>query len=155
MEDEIKNIVGSLVDQLKDTDGVAKKAREEKEPLKREDLEDFVIHKSGYLVEDALEMVQNMRDFIVSAPNSEDISAFADLINATSSAIDNLNKINLQNKKSDTSVKLKTMELDAKRQMQEIDNNVKVLLTREEAFKALLDRTKPVEAEIIENKKLD
>ena len=154
MEDEIKDIVGSLVDQLKDTNGVAEQARIEREPLKKEDLESFVIQRSGALVEDALEMVQNMRDFIRSSPNSDDVSALADLINATSSAIDNLNKINLQDKKSSTSVKLKTMEIEAKKDMQEIDNTTKLLATREEVLKMLLNNAKPIEAEIIEDKKI-
>jgi hypothetical protein len=154
MEDEIKDIVGSLVDQLKDTNSVADRARVEREPLKKEDLENFVIQRSGTLVEDALEMVQNMRDFISSSPNSDDVSALADLINATSSAIDNLNKINLQDKKSNTSVKLKTMEIEAKKEIQEIDSSTRLMATREEILKMILNNAKPIEAEIIEDKRL-
>lgn len=155
MEDEIHDIVGSLVDQLKDANTVAEKARVEREPLKKEDLENFVIQQSSALVQDALEMVQNMRDFIISSPSSDDVSALADLINATSGAIDNLNKINLQDKKSNTSVKLKTMDIDAKKEMQEVDNNTKLLATREEILKMLLNNAKPIEAEIVENKRID
>ena len=155
MNNEVQDIVGSLVDQLQEANKVAEHAREEREPLKKEDLENFVIQKSGALVEDAMEMVANMRDFIISAPNSDDVSALADLINATSSAIDNLNKINLQDKKSNTSVKLKTMEIQSKKEMLESDNTQRVLTTREEIFKMIVNNAKPVEAEIIEDKRID
>jgi soluble P-type ATPase len=154
MEDEIQDIVGSLVDQLKDTNIAAQRADAEREPLKKEDLQNFVIQKSGALVEDALQMVQNMRDFIVSSPNSDDISALADLINATSSAIDNLNKINLQDMKTNTSVKLKTMEIEAKKDLQETDNTNRLMATREEVLKMILNNAKPIEAEIVEDKRL-
>jgi soluble P-type ATPase len=154
MEDEIQDIVGSLVDQLKDTNIAAQRADAEREPLKKEDLQNFVIQKSGTLVEDALQMVQNMRDFIVSSPNSDDISALADLINATSSAIDNLNKINLQDMKTNTSVKLKTMEIEAKKDLQETDNTNRLMATREEVLKMILNNAKPIEAEIVEDKRL-
>jgi hypothetical protein len=153
--DDDKDTIGSLIEQLQDTNNMAARARSEREPLKKEDLENFVISKSGELVQDALEMVQNMRDFVVSAPISEDVSALADLINATSSAIDNLNKINIQDKRSNTSIKLKEMDIQSRKELQQNDNDTKLLATREEVLKMLLDKAKPIEAEIIESKRIE
>ena len=155
MNDEVQNIVGSLIDQLQDTNQRAEKIKNERNPLKKEDLEKFVIERGGELIEDALEMVATVKDFIISAPNAEDVDALAGLINATSAAMDTLNKINIADKKTDTSVKLKTMDIESKKELLQADNTQRVLATREEILKMLVDKSKPIEAEIIENKRID
>jgi len=155
MNDEVQNIVGSLIDQLQDTNQRAEKIKTERNPLKKEDLEKFVIERGGELIEDALEMVATVKDFIISAPNAEDVDALAGLINATSAAMDTLNKINIADKKTDTSVKLKTMDIESKKELLQADNTQRVLATREEILKMLVDKSKPIEAEIIENKRID
>ena len=154
MNDEVQNIVGSLIDQLQDTNQRAEQIKTTRDPLKKEDLERFVIERGGELIEDALEMVATVKDFIISAPNAEDVDALAGLINATSAAMDTLNKINIADKKSDTSVKLKTMDIESKKELLQADNTQRVLATREEIFKMLIDKSKPIEAEIIDSKRI-
>ena len=140
---------------MQDTNQRAEKIKTERNPLKKEDLEKFVIERGGELIEDALEMVATVKDFIISAPNAEDVDALAGLINATSAAMDTLNKINIADKKTDTSVKLKTMDIESKKELLQADNTQRVLATREEILKMLVDKSKPIEAEIIENKRID
>ena len=88
MSEEVQSIVGTLIDQLKENNKTVEKVKAERDPLKKEDLEKFVIERGGALIEDALEMVATVKDFIISAPNAEDVDALAGLINATSSAAD-------------------------------------------------------------------
>jgi len=155
MSEEVQDMVGSLIDQLRENNQVADKVKTVREPLKKEQLEDFVREKGANLVEDALEMVATVKDFIISAPNAEDVEALSGLINATAAAMETLNKINLQDKKSDTSVRLKEMEIKAKKELQEVDAGVKIMLTREEALRSLVNNAKPIQAEIIEDKRLN
>ena len=155
MSEEVQDMVGSLIDQLRENNQVADKVKTVREPLKKEQLEDFVREKGANLVEDALEMVATVKDFIISAPNAEDVEALSGLINATAAAMETLNKINLQDKKSDTSVKLKEMEIKAKKELQEVDAGVKIMLTREEALRSLVNNAKPIQAEIVEDKRLN
>jgi len=155
MSEEVQIIVGTLIDQLKENNKTVEKVKAERDPLKKEDLEKFVIERGGALIEDALEMVATVKDFIISAPNAEDVDALAGLINATSSAMETLNKINIQEKKSDTSVKLKTMDIESKRELLQADNTQRVLATREEIFKMLTDKAKPIEAEIVDDKRIE
>jgi hypothetical protein len=155
MNDEVQDMVGSLIDQLKENNQAIEKVKTVREPLKKEELEDFVREKGANLIEDALEMVATVKDFIISAPNAEDVEALSGLINATAAAMDTLNKINIQDKKSDTSVKLKTMDIKAKKELQETDAGVKLLTTREEVLKMLVNNAKPLQAEIIEDKRLN
>ena len=155
MNDEVQDMVGSLIDQLKENNQAIEKVKVVREPLKKEELEDFVREKGASLIEDALEMVATVKDFIISAPNAEDVEALSGLINATAAAMDTLNKINIQDKKTNASVKLKEMDIKAKKELQEADAGVKIMLTREEAMKALVNNAKPIQAEIIEDKRLN
>jgi len=152
MSDEVQDMIGSLIDQLRENNQVVEKVKTVREPLKKEELETFVREKGANLIEDALEMVATVKDFIISAPNAEDVEALSGLINATAAAMDTLNKINIQDKKSDASIKLKEMDIKAKKELQEADAGVKIMLTREEVLRNLANNAKPIQAEIIENK---
>lgn len=154
MDSETNNEVDTLLDQLQAVSIKADQIKVEKDPLRKEDLERFTIEKGGRLVEDALEMVATVKDFIISSPTAEDVDALSGLIKAASSAIEALNRLTVTDKKSETSVKLKQMDIASKKELQQNDNTQRVLATREEIFKMLVDKAKPIEAEIISDKKL-
>jgi len=155
MDSELNSEVGTLLDQLQAVSTKVERTREERDPLTKENLEKFTIEKCGELVQDALEMVATVKDFIISAPTAEDVEALAGLIKATTSAIDSLNTLTVADKRSDTSVALKKMDIEAKKELQQTDNTKRLLATREEIFKMLIDKAKPLEAEIIEDKRIN
>lgn len=155
MNDELNSEVGTLLDQLQTFSTKAETIREVRDPLKKEDLEKFTIEKGGELVQDALDMVATVKDFIISAPNAEDVESLAGLIKAASSAIDTLNHLAVANKRSDTSIKLKEMDISSKRELQQSDNTQRLLTTREEIFKMIADKSAPIEAEVIKSERVD
>jgi hypothetical protein len=155
MNDELNSEVGTLLDQLQTFSTKAETIREVRDPLKKEDLEKFTIEKGGELVQDALDMVATVKDFIISAPNAEDVESLAGLIKAASSAIDTLNHLAVANKRSDTSIKLKEMDISSKRELQQSDNTQRLLATREEIFKMLADKATPIEAEVVKSERVD
>ena len=75
--------------------------------------------------------------YLNAAPDAKDLSAYAELLNATSAAIETLNKIMVQDKKSDTLKDLKRMDHDLKR---DLIGDAKDMLvgTREDMFKKLV-----------------
>jgi hypothetical protein len=153
MNEEINEMVGDLIEQLQSNDTQEKQlSKPMNGDISKDNLEDYVIRKSSALVDGTIDMVETVRDYIVSAPESKDVSSLAELINAATNAVETLNKIVLSNKKNTTLVKVKEMDIASKKELQAADTDTKLLLTREEMFKALLDTAKPVEAEIIENK---
>lgn len=154
MDDQLNNEVGTLLDQLQAVNTKVEHVRQERDPLTKEGLEKFTIEKGGELVQDALEMIATVKDFIISAPNAEDVEALAGLIKAASSAIDSLNHLTVADKRSDTSIKLKEMDIASRKELQQTDNTNKLLATREEIFKMLVDKAKPIEAEIVEDKRI-
>jgi hypothetical protein len=155
MDDKTHDEVETLLDQLQAVSVKVKEVKKERDPITKEELEKFTIENGAALVQDALEMVATVKDFIISAPNAEDVEALAGLIKAASSAIDSLNHLTIQDKRSTTSVKLKEMDIASRKELQQDSNTHKLLATREEIFKMLVDKAKPVEAELIENKRID
>jgi hypothetical protein len=155
MDDELNSEVGTLLDQLQAVSTKVEQVKKERNPVTKEELEKFTIERGASLVEDALDMVATVKDFIISAPNAEDVEAYAGLIKAASSAIDSLNQLTIADKRSNTSVKLKEMDISSKKELQQTNIEHKQLATREEIFKMLIDKAKPIEAEIVEDKRID
>jgi hypothetical protein len=155
MSEEINDMVGDLIDQLQATNKEANQISRAEPSVNKDNLEDYIIRKSSALIEGTIDMVDTVRDYIISAPESKDVASLAELVNAATNAVETLNKIALSNKKHTTAVKIKEMDIASKREMQEADTNTKLLLTREEVFKKLISNAQPIEAELIENKQID
>lgn len=155
MEENINDIVDSLVGQLRDNNQQAERVRVQRDPIKKEQLEEFIIQRGGELVQDALDMVQTLRDDVLAAPDDKNVAAYAGLITATSNAIDTLNKTVLSDKKNNTMIKVKEMDIESRRELQQLEGQTKAALTREEIFKMLISNTKPIEAEIVADKRLE
>jgi hypothetical protein len=149
MSEELNEMVGDLLEQLNDANKKAEVAKKESNPLKKEDMERFVVEKAGKLVEESLDVVSNVKDYISSAPESKDVGSLADLIAATSAAIETLNKIIVTDKRNETVIKAKEMDIATKKELKEADNNNKLLATREQVFKMLID-TANTNAKIID-----
>lgn len=154
MSEELNEMVGDLLEQLQDANQKAEQAKKENNPLKKEDMERFVVEKAGKLVEESLEVVSNVKEYISSAPESKDVGSLAELIAATSTAIETLNKIIVTDKKNETTIKAKEMDIISRKELKEVDNNTKLLATREQVFKMLIDSAnksaKIIDAEIVE-----
>jgi len=135
MDDDIDPEIGSLIDQLRNNSIAIKAVQREPDLLKKEDIEMFVIQKAGALVEDSLEMIRTVKDYIISAPDPKGVESLAGLITATSSAIETLNKLIVTDKKTAAMFRLKEMDADLKRQLIEDQTNSKIKLTREEMLR--------------------
>jgi len=135
--------VSSLINQLKDASLVTKHVSST-EPdqinIPKEELEQFVINNAGKLIVESFDIMANYKDMITTAPNSEDVSAYADLIKAATNTLESLNKIVVQDKRSNTSIGLKKMDLDSKKEVIAYKSEQQLLTaSREEIFKKLMD----------------
>ena len=91
MADELDEAVSDIISQLKQNNKVAR-APVEESILDKENLEDFLIQNSGKLIKKSLSIVDNVNDYISSAPENRDVAALAELIKASSSAIETPSK---------------------------------------------------------------
>jgi hypothetical protein len=150
-DNEIDNTVNSILDQLKDVPVVAKKVEKAPADANKEALENFVVEYASRLIENATESVEYIKDSVQAAPTADDVISLAELIKSTSSALEVLNKIVVNNKKADTSMAIKKMDIESKREELEIKSNTILIASREEMMNQLFKKAKTIEAEIIES----
>jgi len=138
MDTDLDDAVNDILSQLKGTVAVAKKQPDE-EILTKDQLEEFIIKNSGKLVTKSLNIVDDVKDYVASAPDAKDVAALAELISATSSAIETLNKVYISDERNKTQVAVKQMDVDSRERMNITDNKTKILLSREDIMKALVN----------------
>ena len=139
MNEELDEAVNDILSQLKNTTVI--KQTPITDTLTKEKLEEFLIKNSGKLVTDSINLIDDMRDFVGTADaDPESISALAELIKAASSAVDTLNKIYISDERNKNQVKIKTMDIESKEKLSIMDNQTKVLLSREDIMKAIIDK---------------
>lgn len=142
--EETVNSVETIIDQLRNVPRVVAEASKYDDVLTKDNLEEFILKHTGSLVRQAAESVSLVKDYVETAPNAEDVTALAELIRATSSAVESLNKILVTDKRSQTALTIKQMDLQSKQEQFDTAVGVKLMLTREELMKQLLNPPKPV-----------
>lgn len=123
-----------------------------------DNINDYILQKTGNLIDAGLGAVSDLKDFVVQGQNPDEIAALSELISSTTKAIEALNRINLQNKKAKTDKELKTMDIEGKKAIAgslpgaNITNNtVNLVASREEIFKQLLSDVKDEPIEVVES----
>ena len=150
MEDIPGHDIGDLVDQLKNAEKYLKKPEkaEEEFNLNPEELEKFILNNAGKLVKKSIDMVDEVKQYVETAPESRDVSSLSELINASSSAIETLSKILVQNKRDKTQKEVKQMDIDGKKQLMQGEFNAKVMLSRDDVMKELFAKVEKEEKDI-------
>ena len=138
MDEDLNEAVDDIITQLKGNKKVAHVLEEE--ILDKDKLEDFLIEKSSKLINKSLNIVDNVNDYIQSAPENRDVAAMAELIKASSGAIEALNKLHTAKERNETQVTVKQMDVESKERLNIADNGTKLLLSRDDIMKALVDK---------------
>jgi hypothetical protein len=139
---ENNNEIDSIIEQLKNDSvpsSIVVKENNIDDSITDENVNSFVYKKSVELVSASLGAVQTIRDSVLTGVDPKEIAALSQLINATTRALDTLNQINLQNKKSKSNAELKKMELEANKMIaSKIPQTTNILIaSRDEILKGL------------------
>jgi hypothetical protein len=143
--DSISDAVDQLVNQLQSQNMPPANVKSD---IKKEDLESFLLQYSSQLIKGSVEFVDDLKQYIVSAPTAEDVTAMATLVNSSANAIETLNKLMITNKNIDAKFKLKQMDIDSKKELQEKQIEGRMLMNREELLKHLIEDSKIVNVEV-------
>jgi hypothetical protein len=137
--------VDDIISQLREFPAVVKKSEELNEIMDKNKVQDFVIEYSTRLIKSATESVEYVKDIVQAAPTPDDVSALAELIGSTSTALDILNKMSISDKKLDNAVKIKQMDIETKqKQLETKVAATTMLLTREEVMKQLIEQSNKI-----------
>jgi len=113
-----------------------------------ENLEEFVLKNSSEVVNSSINMLKNMESVVQTIQGAEEMAAYSELVNASTNAIDTLNKLLLQKKKNEAMLEIKKMDVENKKELQSNDHAVKVLASREEILKMMLSAKNNTQSEI-------
>jgi predicted RND superfamily exporter protein len=86
-----------------------------------------------------MEMINNMKEVVFHVPDSDNVSSLAELIKASTGAIETLNKLVTQDKKSQTQLQVKHMDIQSKKVLQDSEQEHKLKISREDVLKKLID----------------
>lgn len=109
-----------------------------------ENLEEYVYNSATTLINSSLSTLERVKRTVSSVVDHRELTALAELIKATTSSIDVLNKVVMENKKLKHSKEIKEMDIAAKKELgsTRIKNQTNILVTsREEVLKQLVDKT--------------
>lgn len=138
--------VKSLVDQLKESTKIAKTVDCEEFELKPEDLEQFILNNTGKLIKDSMNTIDDIKQYIINAPEPEDVHSLAELYKASTGAIETLNKILIQNQKSKTQLTVKKLDIESKLNLKNTTDDDKISFTRDEVFNKLMEKGNIIDA---------
>ena len=146
MDKDVDIVVDDLISQLKGTAAVSKELKKDEFNLDKEELENFLLNYSGKLIKGTVDYVEEVKQFITSAPDSRDVDALSKLVGASASAIESLNKILLQDKANEAKIQVKQMDIESKKELQDKNNErLGLTINREELVNQLLDDAKIIE----------
>lgn len=152
------NDIDSIIEELKNdavpTNSTLSSKPELKEMVTDENVGEYVYKKSAELVESTLGAVQSLKDNVLTGSDPKEIAALSQLINSATKALDQLNKINLQNKQAKSNEEIKKLEIEANSKNPKLPQHTNVLIaTRDEIMSQLFDKSsnkKPKEIDAIE-----
>lgn len=156
-EEEQYFSINELTEKLQDEVDIVKSKEKdynrEKDVAVKENLEKFILDKASELVVDGLDTIRELKSIFVSNPNAEEIESLAQSFKAVSAALSILKDIQVSNSKIESNKELKAMEIKAKKELLENKSKEsetqKILLTREEVMKQLINNSEIIEAEFM------
>ena len=138
-----------LIDQLKVSASESKKASSEDYNLPKEKLEEFVLNSTGKLVTQGLEIVEGVKDYVMNNPESREVVALSEALKAVASALSVVKDIHITQMKRESVKEIKTMEIESRKILKDEDRKERLLLSRDEVFKKIMDEAKCIEAEAV------
>ena len=109
-------------------------------------LEEKIISETNDIMDSTRNALESVLDMVQTSPqDAELVEAAASFVKAQTGLIDALSKLHLNKEKHKQNVELTKMRISADQQMNTENNQVKVLLSREEIMAQLMNDAKRVE----------
>jgi len=106
--------------------------------IDEESVGQFVMQNAAQIVKSGVDAIEYLKSEMLTAIDADEIAALSEIMRATTSAVDSLNKINIQNKKIKAAKELKQMDIDNKLSLPKGPGNINILVaTREEIMEKI------------------
>lgn len=136
--DSIDGAVDDILTQLSTQNHSITKAKQSAEVPDVDELEEYLVKTTARLIDTTLDAVDNVKDYISSAPENRDVASLAELMRSANSAIETMQKIHANKENIQARKDVKQMDIDSKKELNIMDNTAKLVMSREEVMKALM-----------------
>ena len=149
-------ILDDLLGQLKENTAFNNKAIKSNDGfnLPKDKLEEYILNTSGRLVQDSLDMIEVVKERVASAAEPDDVASLSELLKASTNAIETLNKVLIQDKRTLTTLTAKTMDIESKKEIAENDNKTKLMASRGEIIDRIIEDAKVIDISTPKEKEL-
>ena len=113
----------------------------------KDNVEEFVLRNSSEVVNSAMNILKSFEGAVQHIQSPDEIAAYSELVNASTNALDTLNKIVLQNKKAQAAKEVKQLDIESKQMLQANDHKMKLMASREDIIKILKDEINTIDVE--------
>ncbi|MDB4396200.1 hypothetical protein N9Z65_01145 [bacterium] len=134
---DIDNAVDDIITQLSTQNHSVTKSKQSAIVPDAEELEEYLVKTTARLIDTTLDAVDNVKDYISSAPENRDVASLAELMRSANSAIETMQKIHANKENIQSRKDVKQMDIDSKKELNLIDNTAKLVMSREDVLKAL------------------
>jgi DNA-binding protein len=143
MSENIDELLEQLIKKDESLSSLVENDSAKRLDINDENINDFILQKSGQLIENGVETIDILKQTILTGFDPGELSAYSDLIKSIVKAIDTVNKINIQNKRSKTQKELKEMDTTARKELPESKGNTNIIIaTRDEIMKNFVEDVK-------------
>lgn len=142
------DVLEDLLGELRDANAFANKAMKSNEnfELPKEKLEEYILNTSGRLIQDSLDMIDVVKERVASAAEPDDVASLSELFKASTHAIEALNKVLIQDKRTMTTLTAKKMDIESRQQIAEkASDTAKFVASREEIVSKLLKKAEVID----------
>lgn len=137
-----------LANSLKQSLGTINKKVNENYEDPSEDLEAFILKNSKELVVNGIDAINEIKQTVLMNPQSDEVEALAEIFKGVSTAMNILKDIQITKIKLQGTKEIKQMDIDSKKELEEIDNGPKGLrMTRDQVFKMLKENEDIIDTE--------
>ena len=117
-------IAANFIQGLKDSDSMEYGEREKQDPIDPEQIHQRITSEFAEVISTGLEALAKLKDKVVSSADPDSVSAFSTVMAATTNAVAELNKINLEKQRSESREQLEDKRHEHKKEQMQLKRDL-------------------------------
>lgn len=141
-ENQLDDIASNIIDQIKNQGKSLKSIEKEYPELTPEQVDGFILKYGSMAVIELSEALKDQVDIVKQTGDAQQVIALSELAKSFQGNLEVLQKRNIADSKNETAIAIKKMDIESKKEAQEKDENHRLMMSREELFKIMLNKNK-------------
>jgi len=108
--------------------------------LNNDNLNEFILNNARQIIQNGVQTIKDLQGIVGGTFDAKLLMGYAAVVQATTSSIDSLNKLNIQREQVKANKEIKILDIDARKQItseKKPNNTLNIIATREEIIKMM------------------